>query len=84
MTDAPPPYPGINGYNGYVGAAAGIVSTAPPAMDGAGAQAKAAEANLQQPQNGWVNPNDPHSAYIPQPAAYEKPPPYNDNWKKDN
>ena len=68
MTDAPPPYPGINGYNGY--------ASAP------GAPPMAATA----PQNGWYDPNNPHTAYVPppQPAAGEMPPAYDANTKKND
>ena len=75
MTDAPPPYPGINGYSsgGYLGAG-GFVS--PPGPLSGGAQggatgytanapnAKAAEAAGLQ--TGYVDPNNPQMAYLPQ------------------
>eukprot|EP00095_Tigriopus_kingsejongensis_P010127 maker-scaffold75_size407189-snap-gene-1.17 protein:Tk10127 transcript:maker-scaffold75_size407189-snap-gene-1.17-mRNA-1 annotation:"ww domain-binding protein 2" len=79
MTDAPPPYPGINGYNGYAAAGA----SAPPA-NGSAADAKAAEAAasaMPQPQNGWYDPNNPHTAYVPQ--GFEHPPSYDDATKKN-
>ena len=74
MTDAPPPYPGINGYSasGYLGAG-GFVS---PSSSTGGAQggatgvtpsapdAKAAEAAGLQ--TGYVDPNNPQMAYLPQ------------------
>ena len=73
MTDAPPPYPGINGYSasGYVGAGGfvsppgpgGAVGSAPPASQMSSADAKAAEA--AQVQTGYVDPNNPHTAYVP-------------------
>ena len=81
MTDAPPPYPGINGYNGYVGAAAG--ASAPPMTS---AEAKAAEAAASgtqgQVQNGWYDPNNPGAAFVPA-GANELPPSYEDSQKKD-
>merc|ERR1711944_49318 len=43
MTDAPPPYPGINGCSGYVGGG-GFVNPQPAGAVGGGADAKAAEA----------------------------------------
>lgn len=70
MTDAPPPYPGINGYSagaGYVGAGGFAV---PGAQGGAAASApssadaKASEA--AQVQTGYIDPNNPQVAYIPQ------------------
>nr|CAD7257282.1 unnamed protein product [Timema shepardi] len=70
MTDMPPPYPGINGYNGYASApptgAAGF--TQPPTL----ADAKAAEAA----QSAYYDPNRPQCAYVPPPAYYEAPPTY--------
>ena len=63
MTDAPPPYPGINGYSGYVGGG-GFVNPQPAGAVGGGADAKAAEA--AQVQTGYIDPNNPQTAYIPQ------------------
>jgi hypothetical protein len=67
MTDAPPPYPGINGYSGYATGTAGAGGfTAPPGGGHQGmsaADAKAAEA--AQVQTGYVDPNNPQTAYIP-------------------
>jgi hypothetical protein len=82
MTDAPPPYPGINGYNGYA-------ASAPPAQhtNMTAAEAKAAEAGASAAgpptQNGWYDPNKPNVAYIPNPQTTEMPPPYNDSMKKN-
>ncbi|XP_065340417.1 WW domain-binding protein 2 [Cloeon dipterum] len=75
MTDMPPPYPGINGYNGYASA------SAPPqqAMQPTAAQAKAMEAA----QSAYYDPNRPQCAYVPPPAYYEPPPAYHDASKKD-
>ena len=77
MTDAPPPYPGINGYSsgGYLGAGGFVSPPGPPSSTG-GAQggatgftpnasdAKAAEAAGLQ--TGYVDPNNPQVAYLPQ------------------
>jgi len=91
MTDAPPPYPGINGYSsaGYVGAG-GFVQP-PPLPTTGGAQggatgftpnaqdAKAAEAAGLQ--TGYVDPNNPQMAYLPQ---NDMPPSYDDSINKKN
>lgn len=80
MTDAPPPYPGINGYNGY--AAAGgppLGASAPPAQGfvspGDAKAAEAAGSGSQNPQQGWYDPNNPNTAYLPQngdlPPSYD-------------
>ena len=91
MTDAPPPYPGINGYQGYAtpgmqGAAAApaapAAASAPPMTS---AQAKEAEAMGQAlpNQNGWYAPNNPHTAYMPAAAgSNDMPPSYEDSQKK--
>ena len=89
MTDAPPPYPGINGFNGY--------AAAPQQPNGGhtmtSAEAKAAEANAPPPpmpaaapQNGWYDPNNPHTAYVPAPppGAGELPPSYDASTKKND
>ncbi len=82
MTDAPPPYPGINGYQGYAanapGPVGGAAASAPPMMD-----AKAAEAMQAAPptQNGWYDPNNPNTAYVP-PQANEMPPSYEEAQRK--
>ena len=94
MTDAPPPYPGINGYNGYAAAAGGpplggAAASAPPTQQAGGfvssADAKAAEAAgggpAYQPQQGWYDPNNPHTAYVPQNGG-DMPPSYDDSQKK--
>jgi len=89
MTDAPPPYPGINGNQGYsnggggwTGAAGGW--TAPGEMTSA--QRKEAEANgsASQVQNGYYDPNNPNFAYVPPPAYNEMPPSYSDSNKKND
>ena len=77
MTDAPPPYPGINGYSsgGYLGAG-GFVSPPGPTSSTGGAQAGAAgftpnasdakAAEAAGLQTGYVDPNNPQMAYLPQ------------------
>lgn len=76
MTDMPPPYPGINAYNGYAPASAppaGAVGfTQPPPGAHSAADAKAAEAA----QSAYYDPNQPQCAYVPPPAYYESPPSY--------
>jgi len=88
MTDAPPPYPGINGNQGYSsgGAGAGGGWTAPAgASNMTSAQRKEAEANgsAAQVQNGYYDPNNPHFAYVP-PAYNEPPPSYGEANKKND
>ncbi|XP_022189965.1 WW domain-binding protein 2 isoform X2 [Nilaparvata lugens] len=77
MTDSPPPYPGINGYNGYMQApqngATGFTQQPMPPAD-----AKAAEAA----QSAYYDPSKPQCAYVPPPAYYEPPPSYQET-KKD-
>lgn len=84
MYDAPPPYPGVNGQNGYT--PAGFAPTA-PASNGVGApigfnmngnDAKAREAA----QSAFYDPNNPQYAYVPPPAYNEAPPPYDAATKK--
>ena len=61
MTDAPPPYPGINGYSAtapYMGAG-GFVN--PPTSGGSGNSMGASVL-----QTGYVDPNNPQMAYLPQ------------------
>jgi len=90
MTDAPPPYPGINGYSASapyaapVGAGGFVIPVG--AQGGAtggsntnGADAKAAEAAGLQ--TGYVDPNNPQMAYLPQ---NDMPPSYDDSIKKNN
>eukprot|EP00088_Acartia_fossae_P017787 TRINITY_DN2018_c0_g5_i1.p1 TRINITY_DN2018_c0_g5~~TRINITY_DN2018_c0_g5_i1.p1 ORF type:complete len:259 (-),score=74.72 TRINITY_DN2018_c0_g5_i1:302-1078(-) len=71
MTDAPPPYPGITGYQGYsTGAAGGMIQP---------------QANGQQPaqvQVGYYDPNNPQFAYVP-PPAYQEPIAASGNKKDD-
>jgi len=85
MTDAPPPYPGINGNNGYSsGAAGGWVAPGAAATQQNGApgpqagmtsaERKAAEA-AGTLQTGYYDPNNPGQAYVPPPAYYNEPPP---------
>jgi len=92
MTDAPPPYPGINGNNGYstnggAGAAGGW--TLPNQQNGTqmtSAERKAAEAaqSAQTVQTGYYDPNNPGQAYVPPPSYYDPPPSYNDQHNKKN
>ena len=88
MTQSPPPYPGINGYNGY--AAPGAAAYNGPNTNGmSSADAKAAEAAasaMPPPQAGWVDPRNPYQAYVPNapPTHVELPPTYDDATKKEN
>jgi len=68
MTDAPPPYPGINGYHGYAN------GSAPPGSGAFGGAAgglsseheKNSEAMASAPvQTGYYNPNQPGTVFIP-------------------
>merc|ERR1712113_139397 len=76
MTDAPPPYPGINGNQGYSSGGAGGWSAPSSSSGMTSAQRKEAEANgsAAQVQNGYYDPNNPHFAYVPPPAYNELPP----------
>uniref|UniRef100_A0A1B6G3T8 GRAM domain-containing protein n=1 Tax=Cuerna arida TaxID=1464854 RepID=A0A1B6G3T8_9HEMI len=83
MTEMPPPYPGIvGGYNGYASAppSGAVGFSQPPVPPGwcsgiAYPDAKAAEAA----QSAYFDPNKPQCAYVPPPAYYESPPPYQMN-----
>lgn len=68
MTDMPPPYPGINGYNGYATASAPTAE----AMGFAGPQQpSAADAKaMEAAQSAYYDPNRPQMAYVPPPAYY--------------
>jgi WW domain-binding protein 2 len=67
MTDMPPPYPGINGYNGYATASA----PGQEAMGFAAPQPSAAEAKaMEAAQSAYYDPNRPQMAYVPPPAYY--------------
>ena len=69
MTDAPPPYPGINGTQGYSSGGAGGWTTSN--------QRKEAEAAASAPvQNGYYDSNDSSVAYVPPPAYNDLPPAY--------
>lgn len=88
MTDAPPPYPGINGTNGYSNGAAsgGAGGWTAPQQNGnmSSADRKAAEA-AQPVQTGYYDPNNPGQAYVPPPPYYNEPPPsYSDQGNKKN
>merc|ERR1712032_590299 len=92
VSDAPPPYPGINGTNGYSNGAAGGGGaggwTAPHANGSTrmtSAERKAAEASAPPVQTGYYDPNNPGQAYVPPPAYYNDPPPgYADTRDKKN
>lgn len=83
MTDAPPPYPGINGNNGYAGAGG---FTAPTQRRMTAAEAKEAEANASAAaapmQTGYYDPNAPGAAYVPPPQYNEMPPSYSESQSK--
>ncbi len=89
MTESPPPYPGINGYSGYATANGAGGFTVPGGAGGAAggasapnmtsAEAKAAEA--AQVQTGYVDPNNPTTAFIP---PNDLPPSYDESTKKNN
>lgn len=85
MTDAPPPYPGINGYNGYASASGNFQNQPNPSAPSS-ADAKAAEAAASsappQTQSGWYDPNNPHTVYLP--AQNEQPPSYDYATKKND
>ena len=89
MTDAPPPYPGINGHQGYSnggGAVGGAGGWSAPASNMTSAQRKEAEAagSAAQVQNGYYDPNNPQFAYVPPPAYSDLPPSYGDSNKKND
>ena len=88
MTDAPPPYPGINGNQGYSSGGAGGWTSPPGATSNmTSAQRKEAEANGSQGaqvQNGYYDPNNPSFAYVPPPAYNDLPPSYGDSNKKND
>jgi hypothetical protein len=83
MTDAPPPYPGINGTNGYSngagGGGGGAGGWTAPHVNGStqmtSAERKAAEASAPPVQTGYFDPNNPGQAYVPPPDYYNDPPP---------
>ena len=86
MTDAPPPYPGINGTQGYSsGGAGGWTAPTAPASNLTPAQRKEAEAaaSAASVQNGYYDPGNPNVAYVPPPAYNDLPPAYEDHNKKD-
>ena len=62
MTDAPPPYPGINGYHGYASGANGFTPTMSPA---AAKEAEALASASAPIQTGYYNPNQPGTVYLP-------------------
>lgn len=90
MTDAPPPYPGINGnFGGYV------APPPPPAQSqgpqgqvgGAAAAAAAWGGAMGAPppvQTGYYDPNAPHMGFVPPPTSVELPPSYDESTKKKN
>ncbi|XP_064121734.1 WW domain-binding protein 2-like isoform X2 [Macrobrachium nipponense] len=73
MYDAPPPYPGISGQNGYGFTGATGMSAA---------DAKAQEAAQSAAQSGYYDPSAPQYAYVPPPAYSESPPSYDAATKK--
>eukprot|EP00096_Caligus_rogercresseyi_P002656 TRINITY_DN1487_c0_g1_i1.p1 TRINITY_DN1487_c0_g1~~TRINITY_DN1487_c0_g1_i1.p1 ORF type:complete len:266 (-),score=98.59 TRINITY_DN1487_c0_g1_i1:257-1054(-) len=79
MTDAPPPYPGINGMNGY--AMGGGGASAPPPGGNYSKEAEASAPPMMAP--GYYDPSKPQSAFIPPPYYNEQPPSYDDLNKKD-
>jgi len=83
MTDAPPPYPGINGTQGYSSAGAGGWTA--PSNNLTPAQRKEAEAAASgvSVQNGYYDPNNSNVAYVPPPAYNDLPPAYEDHNKKN-
>jgi len=83
MTDAPPPYPGINGTQGYSSAGAGGWTA--PTNNLTPAQRKEAEAAASgvSVQNGYYDPNNSNVAYVPPPAYNDLPPAYEDHNKKN-
>jgi len=74
MTDAPPPYPGITGYQGYdTGGSVGAGGFTQPSYNGQPAQV----------QVGYYDPGNPQHAYVPpQPPAYQEPLPATGGNKK--
>ena len=62
MTDAPPPYPGINGYNGYANGGAAAVNGA------------TSEHMASAPvQTGYYIPSQPGTVFVPpRPVSYLK------------
>jgi len=82
MTDAPPPYPGINGTNGYSNGGAG--GWAVP-QQGGNTHAQPRGNQMASTQVGYYDPNNPNVAYVP-PNFNEAPPSYdesNRNKKQD-
>ena len=63
MTDAPPPYPGITGYNGYANGGAASVNGA------------TTEHMASAPvQTGYYNPSQPGTVFIPpRPVSFNSP-----------
>merc|ERR1712176_637078 len=82
MTDAPPPYPGINGNNGYSNGAVGSGGaggwTAPQANGSAqmtSAERKAAEASAPPSADGILRPKQPRSSVCSTPCLLQRPSP---------
>ena len=84
MTDAPPPYPGINGDSmGYNSGGAGGWTA--PGNNLTSAQRKEAEAAASAPvQTGYFDPNNSGVAYVPPPAYNDLPPAYDEDKNKKN
>lgn len=83
MTDAPPPYPGINGTQGYTSGGAGGWTAPPSNLTPAQRKEAEAAASGAPVQNGYYDPNNPNLAYVPPPAYNDLPPAYEDHNKKD-
>jgi len=85
MTDAPPPYPGINGNQGYSsGATGGAGGWSAPGAGAGMTAAQRKEAEAAQVQNGYYDPNNPQYAYVPPPAYNDLPPSYGESNKKND
>ena len=63
MTDAPPPYPGINGYHGYASGSGANGFT--PTSSSAAKEAEAMASASAPIQTGFYNPNQPGTIYLP-------------------
>ena len=85
MTDAPPPYPGINGNQGYSsGATGGAGGWSAPGAGAGMTAAQRKEAEAAQVQNGYYDPANPGYAYVPPPAYSDLPPSYGESNKKND
>jgi len=92
MTDAPPPYPGINGFNGYTNGAQGTGGAGGFSMPTQTSSADSKAAEAAQVQVGYYDPNNPQYVYAPNapppsnfatpPSYQDNPPPYSDDARK--